>query len=158
MNNEVQDLVVRIVGKPCTRKHVGRSRSLSLGFGEPARKSETSGIIYREWELRTYYCAWRVVKGGRVLCGSQDVVDSIDELNQAINGIELGRFSSLQQVGEMDVRIELDNGCAVDFLATISDDDECFHIMCPEHICIVFSPAGGWQIGPSDRPWRSGDC
>ena len=93
-----------------------------------------------------------------MLCASQDPADSIDELNQALNGIELGRFSSLRQVGEMDVRVELDNGCAIDFLATISDDGECFHIFCPESICVVFSPADGWQIGPSDKPWNPRDC
>ena len=157
MNSTVQKLVERLVGKPCTQKRLGRPRSLSLGFGElvPDKKSQQTGIVYAEWEVRTYYWAWRVVKGGRVLCGSQEIVDSIDELRQALNRIDLGGFSSLRQVGDMDVRVELDNGYAVDFLATISDENECFHIFCPESICIVFSPAGGWQTGPSDRPWTS---
>jgi hypothetical protein len=52
------------------------------------------------------------------------------------------------------VRVELDNGCAVDFLTTLSEDDECFHMFCPGSLYVEFSVAGGWKIGPSDKPWN----
>ena len=113
----------------------------------------TSKTVYKEWEIGTYYSAWRVVREGIVLCGSQDVVDSIDELNLSLGRIGLGRFMSLRQFSDLDVRIEFDSGVAVDFLATTSDDDECLHIFCPGERCIEFSVRGGWKAGPSDRRW-----
>ena len=154
MNRDVAVLVEQIIGKSCTRKEVGRMRSLSLGFGAEVRSTiKLNEKIYREWEVGTYRCAWRVVREGIVLCGSQDVVDSIEELNLALDRIEFGRFMSLRQFSDLDVRVEFDSGVAVDFLATISDEDECFHIFCPPKRFIQFSVRNGWKAGPSDKPW-----
>jgi hypothetical protein len=156
MNSDVRGLIEQIVGKPCTLKEVGRMRSLSLGFGSEVRSAiKLNEKVCREWEIVTYYSAWRVVREGIVLCGSQDVVDLIDELNLALGRIDLGRFMSLRQFTDLDVRIEFDSGVAVDFLATTSDDDECFHIRCPGKRLIKFSVRGGWKTGPSDRPWAN---
>jgi hypothetical protein len=154
MNNDVTKLVEKLVGKCCSRKEVGRMRSLSLGFGsEVPSPIKLDQKIYREWEIGTYRSAWRVIRGGTVVCGSQDAVDSIDELNLALARIELGRFVSLQSVGDLDVRVNLDSGIAVDFLATASDEDESFHIFCPGERFVEFAVRGGWRTGPSDRPW-----
>ena len=156
MNSDVMGLVEQIVGKPCSRKEVGRRRSLSLGFGSEIRSAiKLNEKVYREWEIGTYRSAWRVVRGGIVLCGSQDVVDSIDELNLALGRIDLGRFVSLRQLADLDVRIEFDSDTAVDFLATTSDEDECFHIFCPGQRFIEFSVRGGWKTGPANRPWAN---
>ena len=154
MNSDVERLVEQIVGKPCSRKEVGQMRSLSLGFGSEVRSAiKLNEKVYREWEIGTYRSAWRVVRGGIVLCGSQDVVDAIDELNLALEGIELGRFVSLGQSSNLDVRTEFDSGVTVDFLATTSDEDECFHIFCPGKRFIEFSVRGGWKVGRADKPW-----
>jgi hypothetical protein len=156
MNIAVQEIVKDIIGKPCSRKQVGRMKSLSLGFGEiipykPDMK-RISEISYGEWELGTYYCSWRILKDGRIVCGSQDTTD-IDDLNIEINKIEVGRFGSLRQLTDLDVRVECDNGIAIDFLATISDDDEWFHIFCPENRYVEFKVVSGWRVGASDKPW-----
>ena len=56
---------MEFAGKPCTRKAVGRMRSLSLGFGTPAHpKTKPSDVGYREWEIGSYRsalagAAWR---------------------------------------------------------------------------------------------------
>jgi hypothetical protein len=156
MSSEVTELIEQIVGKTCSRKEVGRTRGLSLGFGAEARSTvKLNEKVYREWEIGSYYSAWRVVREGIVVCGSQDVVDSIDELNLALGRADLGRFMSLRQLAGLDVRIEFDSGVAVDFLATTSDDDESLHIFCPGERLIKYSPRDGWRVGPSDRPWES---
>ncbi|MGD0619750.1 MAG: hypothetical protein ABSB67_19045 [Bryobacteraceae bacterium] len=107
--------------------------------------------------MGTYHNAWRVVRDGIVVFGSQDAVDSIDELNVALGRVELGRFVSLRQPSDLDVRIEFDNGIMVDILSTISHEDESFHIFCPGSLAVTFSVRGGWKIGPSDKPWGSSD-
>lgn len=156
MNSVVTGLIEQFVGKPCSRKEVGCMRSLSLGFGAEVRSTvKLDEKVYREWEIGTYYSAWRVVREGIVLCGSQDVVDSIDELNLALARIDLGQFVSLRQFADLDVRIEFDSGIAVDFLATTSDDDESLHIFCPGERFIQFSVRGGWKTGPANRPWAN---
>ena len=122
-------------------------KSLSLGFGEVSGEKD-----YRTWEFGTYRCAWRVVRNGEVLCGSQDPAD-LAELNTVLGGIELGRLASLEQVNGIDTRVDFDNGVSIDFLATFSDDDECFHIFGAGHLAIVFSIRDGWKVGPSNKPW-----
>jgi hypothetical protein len=154
MNSDVIRLVEQIVGKPCSRTEVGRMRSLSLGFGAEVRSTiKTNEKIYREWEIGTHRSAWRVVRGGIVLCGSQDAVDSIDDLNVALGRVELGRFVSLRQFADLDVRVEFDSGVTVEFLATTSDEDERFHVFCPGERFIKFSVRHGWKVGLSDKPW-----
>ncbi len=156
MSSDVMGFIEQIVGKPCSRKEVGRMRSLSLGFGSEVRSAiKLNEKVYREWEIGTYRSAWRVIRGGIILCGSQDVVNSIDELNLALGRIDLGRFVSLRQFADLDVRIEFDSGIAVDFLVTTSDEDECFHIFCPGERFVEFSVGGGWKKGRADRPWAA---
>jgi hypothetical protein len=154
MIDSMKDVVRAMVGLKCSRREVGRSRSLSLGFGPPSKPSlQLNERLYREWEIGTYRSAWRVVRGGVVICGSQDAVDSIGDLDQALQKIELGRFFSLHMVGNLDVRVEFDNDTAVDFLATMSDEDEVVHLFCADRRVAVFSVRRGWEIGAADRPW-----
>ena len=144
-------------GKPCCRKRVWRSRSLSLGFGKKVyHKSPPFKLVdafYGEWEIGTYCYAWRVIKNETILCASSDAVDSVDELDAAIKRIKFGRVVSLEQLTNLDVRVGFDSGIAVDFLATVSDEDEGFHIFCPENKFIGFTVGSGWTIGPSNKPW-----
>lgn len=116
------------------------------------QRGANAARAYRRWEIGTYSCAWRIVQDGVVLCGSQDGGPA--ELDATLQGIELGRFVSLQELNALDLRIELNNGIVVDFLAAFSDDDECIHIFCPENLSIEFSLSNGWRIGPSNEPWR----
>ena len=59
-------------------------RSLSLGFGpEVQRQVKPNEKLYRAWELGTYRSAWRVVRDGKVLLGSQDTASSNEDLNIA---------------------------------------------------------------------------
>ena len=155
MNEEIRSTIEKCMGEPCTRTDVGRMKSLSLGFGdEDQRKRERHDKNYRLWEFGTYNCAWRIIRDGRVLCGSQDPAD-VAELDLIVGSIELGRFASILQMNELDIRVSFDNGVAIDFITTFSDDDECLHIFVPEHRCIKFSIRTGWKIGPSDKPWAA---
>lgn len=153
VNNSVFQIIEELKGEPCTRREVGERKSLSLGFGN---LEEVTGRprkrAYRKWELGTYDSTWRLVQNGAVLCGSDDSETS-NELDLILENVELGGFASLRQSNDLDIRIELDNGVAVDILPAFREDDDCFHIFCPEDRYIGFSVRGGWRIGPSNKPW-----
>lgn len=151
MTTAVEQLLLPLIGQACWRKEVGSRKSLSLGFGRRIRYNAERE--YGEWELGTYYNPWRFVMGTRILCGSHDAYDLIDDLNKTVKLLDIGRFRSLRQMSAFDVRLEFDSGVFTDILAATCDDDEAFHVFCPENKCIVFSPAKGWQVGPSRGPW-----
>jgi len=153
MNTQIEEAIKPKFGKPCCRQRVWRQRSLSLGFGQKVYHGDPRLIdtFEGEWEMCTYYSAWRVIQGNTLLCGSKDAVDSIDELDSSLQQINLGHVQSLSQPTQFDVRAEFDNGMAVDFLGTTSDDDEIFYIFCPNKHVVTFSIQKGWEIDTSGR-------
>jgi hypothetical protein len=154
MTAQIEEMIKPMIGQRCCRQRVWRQRSLNLGFGEKIYHHNPKLIdtFYGEWEIGTYYCAWRVVKENKIICGSGDAVDSLDELNSTLQRIDFDRIESLTQSTQFDVRAEFDTGMVIEFLATISDDDECFHLFFPQSICAAFSIQEGWRIGRSDSP------
>jgi hypothetical protein len=77
----------------------------------------------------------------------------IGELDAKLTLLHLGLFASVQQLSESAIRVNLDNGLAVEFFGN-TDDDEYFHVFCPESVYIEFSQKG-WQVGRSDAPWTA---
>src|SRR6185369_4583727 len=80
---EVKDFLKPIIGKRCCRQRVSEPRAIHIGLGEKIYHGNSKLLdeYYGEWEIGTYYSAWRVLKEGRIICGSDDLVDSADELN-----------------------------------------------------------------------------
>ncbi len=154
MDATIRGYLSRVIGQVCSRQHIGKDRSLNLGFGAVVRrKSAIAEADHGTWQIGTYTSSWRIVYGRQVVCGSQDAVDDVEEMRQKISEMQWGRLAAIRQLNELDVRVELDNGVIVDFLATISDDDEIVHVFFPEKEVVEFSIVGGWTSGPSDKPW-----
>ena len=79
------------------------------------------------------------------------MVESVNELDGVVKDFDFGRIVALKQLTDFDVRAEFDTGLAVDFLATISDDDECFGVLYePGHMAVQFAIGTGWTMGPSN--------
>ncbi|WP_156509242.1 hypothetical protein [Ralstonia mannitolilytica] len=143
-----------LLGKPCCRQRVGRMRSLSIGVGEkvPHGSPRMVDDFYGEWEIGTYSAAWRVVRDGRILCGSQDVIDSLAELDSKLNSVDFGLVTDVVQISKFDIRVCFAGATYVDFISAASGDDEIFHVFCPGNSCLEYSAAGGWRLGSSSRP------
>ena len=154
LTNNVNELLSKIVGLPCTRKEVGEHRSLSLGFGDEAPKTEPQKRIYRIWELGTYGTDWKILRGVEILVAKESAKTSY-ELDELLQPIHLGQFKSLHQTSPTDVRIELTDGISIEFSGVPQNDDEYFHVRCPQQVYIQFSQLG-WKIGPSNEPWVGG--
>lgn len=151
---QLEAYLVTLIGQPCCRKRIGRGKSLSLGFGKKVFHGNAKLVdeYYGEWELGSYYPGWRIVQGGKILCASQDSVDSLQELQIRLDKLALGSFISLSQTTEFDARIDLEGGFHVDFLGAISDDDKTFQIFGPAALFVGFSPLQGWFVGKSNEP------
>lgn len=155
LSEEVIKTIKPLLGKLCCRTKVGKSKSLSLGFGEKVyhNKPQLEDTFYGEWEVGTYYCSWRIIKDSRILCASNDQIERLEQLDKAVKQIEIGSLKEIHQVSNFDVRLEFDSGVIIDFLTTISDEDESFHIFCPNNIYVELSWEGKWIIGKSNLPW-----
>jgi len=143
------DIITPIYGNLCCKQRVWQHKSLTLGFGERVLHGNSKLIdnFWGEWEIRTYCNSWRVIKDGKVICGSNDIDDSIKELDAALGQIAFGRILSLtQEASGLDIRARFDTGIIVDFLTTVSEHDETVSIFCPRNVCVSFSPAEGWLI------------
>jgi len=156
MDRKAKALIKPMLGKVCCKKRVWSFKSLTLGFGKKVRHGHGEKLVdvfYGEWEIRTYSYAWRVIKNGKIVCGSGDAVDHVNELTAVLKRIKFGRIISLEHLTNLDVRVAFDTGIAVDFLAAVSDVDEGLYIFCPENTMVTFTIGSGWKIGPSDKPW-----
>jgi hypothetical protein len=158
MDSKVLDIIKPMFDKKCCRIRVHAYKSLIIGIGEKIFHNDQKLIdAYNgEWEIGTYYCAWRIIKDNLILCGSSDYMDDIPALHRDANKIEFGSLVSMNLISNIDVRLTFDSGIVVDFLATISRDDEYFHIRCPDKASIKLTPGGKWAIGKSDAPWTGG--
>lgn len=155
LNSEVLKNIENLIGKECCRQRVGRGRSLSIGFGKKRLHGKVNrpDDFYGEWEIGTYIASWRIVQEEIVLCGSQDVVDSLSELDQMLNTIQFGRIAAIKTIGKLDIRVELNNGIYIDFLGCSSEDDEIFHVFGPDNLYVEYSIKEKWRIGKSNTPW-----
>lgn len=152
----VAQAVEGLFGLPCCRRRVGPTRrAVSLGFGAEQFHGNPTLVdsYYGEWEVGTYYAGWRIVQRGRVLCGSDDVVDSTDELNERLAALKIGRPIGIEMLSEFDVRLQLEDELQVDFLGTLGEDDEhVVHIFGPQDLYLEYVVASGWEIGSSAEP------
>lgn len=153
---ELDTFLSGLLGQPCCRQHVGRDRSLSIGFGIKIEHGRPTlpHSYYGEWELGTYSAAWRIVREEGILCGSHDAVDNIAELNAKLQTLRLGPVERVVASSSFDIRVILENGLSIDFFCAASDDDEMFHIFGPDRSYAEFSVVGGWKLGASDTPWK----
>lgn len=154
---DVQIAIAGLIGKSCCRQRVGRGRSLSLGFGDKVFHGKTRLIdpFYGEWEVGSYCAEWHIVQGETSLCSSHDFVDKpLMELDKKLSKILLGKIEALEFLDKLHIRIRLSAGIQIDFLAKYGedDDDEFFHVFCPNGNFVACSLNEGWLVGKSDQP------
>ncbi|MEA3587245.1 hypothetical protein J6I75_02580 [Pseudidiomarina sp. 1APP75-27a] len=154
INNEIKKKINEIINLRCVRQSVGNNTSLSLGFGAKESDDYGESDCYREWEVGTFSSNWRVIKNRRVICASLDDVESIEDLDSKIKDIKLGSILSVSQDEIGDVTLSFENSVSVEFLCLADQDDEMFHIFCPNSEYIEYNPYSGWRSGKSNSPWE----
>jgi hypothetical protein len=157
INDKIKAAIAPLIGRECCRSQASCEGSLSLGFGEKVfhKNKRLVDDFYGEWEIGTYYGAWRIIQDGKIIIGSNSIAeDSIGELNRILKQFNFGRFAALTALTDIDIRVELDNSVCIDFFAMASDEDEIFHIFCPGSEYVEFSIRNGWKLGKSNEPWK----
>jgi len=119
----------------------------------PHAKPKAVDTFYGERELGTYSSAWRVIREGQVVCGSSDVVDSIDELDERLQAIDLGAVLAIEMLSQFDIRVALERDVRIDFMSASAEDDELFHIFGPDNLYVEYTCPRGWRVGQSNAPW-----
>jgi hypothetical protein len=154
MNFDIANAIESICGKKFCSANVGKHNRLSIGFGE-----KTSHNIERladkylcEWRIGTYYSSWRIIRDGKIILGSNDSND-FEYLNSQLNELDFKEIVEITNYNPLDVQVVLKNDMIIQFINTVSDEDETFHMFCPENLCVVFTTEGLWKIGLSNAPW-----
>ena len=138
----------------CDVRRVSEGNSLTLGFGQRNYHNDKSlgHEYYSEWELRTFYSLWRVVKNGCVICCSHQDESNGKAIQGFIDQMQLTNITSIEMLSNLDVSIFFDE-IRFDFLSADNDnEDEIINFYCPENIYIGFSPNDGWELTLSDVP------
>ena len=104
------------------------------------------------YDICTWRAAWRICRGGEIVIGSRDVF-SEEEFNVKLRALDMGRLESIDMITDWDILIRFANNFTIEFLSLHSDDDSIFDIFTPNEQVVSFSPAYGWQIGESNKPW-----
>lgn len=153
MNAEIKKILKTLIGKKPSYVRVGNFRSLSIGFGRMIKsKDDRKKFDYAEWDVGSYRSFWRILDGNRILF-LKDAEHDVNSLNEAVNGIEFGNLLGFEMLTPIDVRLKFDSGVQIDFIAAIQDEDEYFHVFCPENKYIELAPGGIWTIGKSNMSW-----
>lgn len=156
MTPELKHLIAPMFESMLCRRRVGERRSISFGFGAKIfhGKSHLADPYYGEWELGTYNASWRIVSKDRIILGSNDLNELMDEWNLVLRNLPIDRIEALHQVSKFDVRVCFSKSLHIDFISASSEDDEIFHIFTPDNMCLTYGPLNGWEIGEARGPWR----
>ncbi len=143
------------INSNCCSWRVGEGKSLCLGFGKKNYHKDVSLIddFRAEWEFRSFYSSWRIVKNKRILCSNCVTGSSINQLQQDLESLSFSRLEKIFMLSDMDISIQLSNGLRIDFIANDKDiEEDIISIFCPNNIFIGFSLKSGWEVCLSDVP------
>lgn len=153
MKAEVQALLSPIIGQECCRANVGHGNSLVVGFGRKIFHNNPNLHIpyHGEWELRTFYCAWRVMDNRDIVVGKNDMYE-VNEMDGRIACLLSSHVTVIEEHGDLDITMMFDTGAILDIFATTSDDSDYFYFSLPGSRALVRSRGGTWTLMDSDKP------
>ena len=129
-----------------------RNNQLTV-FVSNAKNNDYIGDVRENYDFCTWRAAWRISREGEILLASGDML-SEDEFNLRLRDFNLGRLESIEMISDCDVRIRFGSCYAINYITVHSDADSTLDVFTPRGHVIAFSPAYGWQIGESEKPWR----
>ena len=153
MVKKILEIINPMFGLKCCRARIISYKGFELGFGEKVFHDNPNLVdtYFGEWEIGSYWSAWRILQDDKILLGKNDVED-IPQMNKKLKKIKFGEVISINQLSKFDIRVEMTNNMFIDFFGTFSFSDGIFHIFCADNHCIEFFSNGRWAINKRDKP------
>ena len=152
--NPIMLRLEEMVEKNCCLVKVGCYKSIRIGVGEVVEiKNPRFTAFHGAWEIGAYNAAWRVIQNGKIVCGSSDPIDQIQELQVVLDGLKFGLFRAITPLSAFDFRIVFNNETTIDILCTFQNSDEIIHIFFPDGWVASYAYRVGWDIELGRKPW-----
>ncbi|MDR1148290.1 MAG: hypothetical protein LBK66_06620 [Spirochaetaceae bacterium] len=124
------EILMTLQELPICRVEVDPYKNLHVGLGKKVKNLCKNSRVeyYGEWEIGTYISAWRIVKEGKLISGSRQIVEDTDIETQKIAPLFNEKFITMMELNEYDIRLIFSGDLIVDFFFC-SDSDEFLHIL-----------------------------
>jgi hypothetical protein len=112
-----------ILHKECCFIRQGYGSKLRLGLGELVhyKNPQLKGKFHGEWDLISRTFAWRMSLNNKLLCGSDDEVEFIDD---ALKNLKLGSITDIKRKSISDVSFLFSEGILIEFFCCSLDDNQ----------------------------------
>lgn len=140
----IQQLNGSLHGQPVwgVSRGVGSFLTVELGPQQETADKDPRGA----WHLWVYMADWRIEEGDRILVGSADVPEFVDEILLALGALTFESF--VVDGGSGDAVLGLSNGVRLIIFASAlpSDDSEAWILNQPDGSILSGGPANRWAL------------
>jgi hypothetical protein len=124
------EILMTLQELPICRVEIDPYKNLHVGLGKKVKNQRKNSRVeyYGEWEIGTYISAWRIVKKGKLISGSRQIIEDTNLETQKIAPLFNEKFITMIELNEYDIRLIFSGDLIVDFFFC-SDSDEFLHIL-----------------------------
>lgn len=146
MKEYFKELYDILVGKPCCYIKIGYGSNFRIGAGEKIyyKNPKLHGKFHGEWDIICRSYAWRIIKNGKFLCGSDDEIEDIEEIIETLN---LGVFTKIERERKagIDFSLHFEDGIIVDYFCCSTNDNQMM-IMQKDGIAYELTVEGIYKV------------
>lgn len=149
MEDVFKNLYVSIVGKNCCYIRLGFGSQLRVGIGDKVyyKSSKLEGKYHGEWDLVSRTFAWRIIQDNKILCGSDDEPEFINDI---LRDFKLGVISHIEKRSIADIAISFSNGVNIDFFCCSNDDNQMI-LMKKDETAYEFTIDGIYEVTTNEH-------
>jgi hypothetical protein len=151
----VTNLFKKILETKPTRVNLGHGSFLTFDFGrdiEEKIKTRSGGfetILFGEWNLWVYMCAWRIDKNNKPFIGSNDSRDLIKQHLRSLESKKLRQVIILNEA--FDATLVFGEEYQLHLFSFQVTDHEQWMLFTPEKKTFTAGPGSEWSYHDSDK-------
>lgn len=148
----------KLLGIKPTRIRLGHGSFLTFDFGkdiEEKIKTRSGGfrtLVFGEWHLWIYMCAWRIDKNNKPFIGSNDSRDLIEQNLHSLEDKKLKKVTILNEA--FDANLAFGEEYHLRLFSFQVIDDEQWKLFTPESKTFVAGPGCNWSYHDSDKSFH----
>jgi hypothetical protein len=140
----IHDLIFPMLEKKAWGIKLGYGSFLTIEFGVPVKDEHDESIVYGEWHLWVYCCAWRIEKSGSLLVCSEDAREKIEGTISQMEGCTLKDFKIEKDVP--DTTFIFENDLQLRLFIIYSEEYEHWKLFMPGDETIVCGPGTSFSV------------